>query len=127
MHPRGEEIISKYAGRDATAAYKPIHPNNPLEKCLGSANITAEQQLENEEFLHKKTEESIRAAEAQTRKPSPHLVTTVTEDTLRRSVHHKAPRIRPRGCYKGGCWIGPIVQGKRLLLFSGRLSYRRVP
>ena len=40
-HPGGSAIILRYAGRDATEAYEPIHPpmaltdNLPKEKCLG--------------------------------------------------------------------------------------------
>ena len=74
-HPGGGQIILKYAGRDATAAYKPIHPDDALEKnlpkvkCLGLVSVAAKQQLQNEESLRKKTKDEIRVAEAQARKP----------------------------------------------------------
>ncbi|KAF2771525.1 hypothetical protein EJ03DRAFT_388274 [Teratosphaeria nubilosa] len=34
-HPGGPKIILKYAGRDATEEYKPIHPPDTLDKFLG--------------------------------------------------------------------------------------------
>lgn len=45
-HPGGAGIILRYAGRDATAEYEPVHPpgtieeNLPKEKCLGKVDMT---------------------------------------------------------------------------------------
>lgn len=45
-HPGGSKIILKYAGKDATEAYEPIHPpdaittNLPVQKHLGAIDIT---------------------------------------------------------------------------------------
>ncbi|KAJ7935161.1 glyoxylate dehydrogenase [Mycena leptocephala] len=57
-HPGGSRIILRYAGKDATAAYEPIHPpdvissNLPPEKHIGiaepSANIVDKPQTEEE-------------------------------------------------------------------------------
>ena len=33
-HPGGANIILKYAGRDATEAFEPVHPSDTLEKHL---------------------------------------------------------------------------------------------
>jgi L-lactate dehydrogenase (cytochrome) len=33
-HPGGAGIILEYGGRDATAAFEPIHPSNTLENHL---------------------------------------------------------------------------------------------
>jgi len=88
-HPGGKQIILKYAGHDATAAYKPIHPddalekNLPKEKCLGSVNVTARQQLESEESLRKKTKDEIRVTEAQARKPPLRRVLTLQDMEVR--------------------------------------------
>ena len=74
-HPGGKQIILNYAGRDATAAYSPIHPDDALDKnlpkvrCLGPVSVGAEKQLRKEESLRKKTKDEIRVAEAQARKP----------------------------------------------------------
>ncbi|KJA28895.1 hypothetical protein HYPSUDRAFT_61731 [Hypholoma sublateritium FD-334 SS-4] len=44
-HPGGSKIILKYAGKDATEAYEPIHPpdaiqnNLPIEKHIGAVDI----------------------------------------------------------------------------------------
>lgn len=79
----------KYAGRDATAAYKPIHPddalekNLPKEKCLGSVDVTAKQQLENDGSLRKKTKDEIRVAEAQARKPPLKRILTLQDMEVR--------------------------------------------
>jgi L-lactate dehydrogenase (cytochrome) len=45
-HPGGSKIILKYAGKDATEAYEPIHPpdaittNLPIEKHIGDVDIS---------------------------------------------------------------------------------------
>lgn len=36
-HPGGAAIILKYAGKDATRAYEPIHPSDALEKHLDAS------------------------------------------------------------------------------------------
>jgi len=33
-HPGGSSIVLKYAGRDATEAFEPVHPTDTLEKHL---------------------------------------------------------------------------------------------
>lgn len=35
QHPGGSSIILKYAGKDATAVYAPIHPPDAIDKALG--------------------------------------------------------------------------------------------
>lgn len=51
-HPGGAKIILKYAGKDATAEYDPIHPpdaiekNLPPEKQLGSVNMDTVEKVE---------------------------------------------------------------------------------
>jgi len=102
-HPGGGRIILKYAGRDATAAYKPIHPDDALEKnlpkerCLGPVNNAAKQQLQSEESVRKKTKDEIRVAEAQARKPPlKHILTLQDmEVCLPQSLSHSHPTMRP--------------------------------
>ncbi|EMD41756.1 hypothetical protein CERSUDRAFT_41345 [Gelatoporia subvermispora B] len=73
-HPGGAQIILKYAGRDATAAYEPIHPpdaldkNLPPEKHLGDLDTAAVQQITKEKASRKKTKDEIRMEEAQAKK-----------------------------------------------------------
>ncbi|KAI0317183.1 FMN-dependent dehydrogenase-domain-containing protein [Amylostereum chailletii] len=51
-HPGGSKIILKYAGKDATREYEPIHPPNaisdnlPPEKCLGPADMGTVEKVE---------------------------------------------------------------------------------
>ncbi|KAI0691914.1 FMN-dependent dehydrogenase-domain-containing protein [Cytidiella melzeri] len=51
-HPGGSKIILKYAGKDATAEYEPIHPpdaiekNLPPEKQLGSVDLSTVKKVE---------------------------------------------------------------------------------
>ncbi|TFK74629.1 cytochrome b2 [Pluteus cervinus] len=51
-HPGGSKIILKYAGKDATKEYEPIHPpdaittNLPLEKHLGSVDLKTVEKVE---------------------------------------------------------------------------------
>lgn len=88
-HPGGKQIILKYAGHDATAAYKPIHPDDALEKNmpkvrpLGPVDAVAKQQLQSEESLRKKTKDEIRVAEAQARKPPLKRILTLQDMEVR--------------------------------------------
>ena len=90
-HPGGERIILDYAGRDATVAYRPIHPDDALDKnlpkvkCLGSVSVGAEEQLWREESLRKKTKDEIRVAEAQARKPPLKRILTLQDMEVRLS------------------------------------------
>lgn len=74
-HPGGAKIILKYAGKDATSAYVPIHPpdalekNLPLEKHLGALDATSAQELDNVRASKKKTQDEIRIEREQAKKP----------------------------------------------------------
>ncbi|THH26596.1 hypothetical protein EUX98_g7598 [Antrodiella citrinella] len=75
-HPGGAKIILKYAGRDATSAYEPIHPpdaldkNLPAEKHLGDLDNDSVVQLEISRGNRQKTAEDERMELAQAKKPS---------------------------------------------------------
>jgi L-lactate dehydrogenase (cytochrome) len=75
VHPGGQQIILKYAGRDATAAYDPIHPpdaldrNLPIDKHLGSLDNNAVSALNNEKVAKQKTKDEIRVENAHRVKP----------------------------------------------------------
>ncbi|CCL99735.1 uncharacterized protein FIBRA_01757 [Fibroporia radiculosa] len=74
-HPGGAKIILKYAGRDATAAYEPIHPpdtldkNLPTSKHLGDLDSSGASALQKEQESRKKTRDEVRVEQAQARKP----------------------------------------------------------
>ena len=74
-HPGGSKIILKYAGKDATSAYVPIHPpdaldkNLPPEKHLGELNNAAASAVREAEQNRKKTKDELRVEAAQKAKP----------------------------------------------------------
>ncbi|PWN42473.1 putative CYB2-L-lactate dehydrogenase [Ceraceosorus guamensis] len=59
-HPGGKKIILKYAGKDATEEYDPIHPpgtleeNLPKEKCLGKVDMSTVKKEEKKESAEDK-------------------------------------------------------------------------
>ncbi|CCM00903.1 uncharacterized protein FIBRA_02949 [Fibroporia radiculosa] len=73
-HPGGDKIILKYAGRDATAAYEPIHPKDaldkhlPPEKHLGPLDSAGTDVLKEEQAARRKTQDEIRVEQARARK-----------------------------------------------------------
>ncbi|KAI0318489.1 FMN-dependent dehydrogenase-domain-containing protein [Amylostereum chailletii] len=74
-HPGGQKVILQYAGRDATAAYEPIHPpgtlekNLPPQKCLGDLALDAKEAISRVNAEKKKTVDEARVERAQKRKP----------------------------------------------------------
>ncbi|KAI5121350.1 hypothetical protein M0805_000658 [Coniferiporia weirii] len=74
-HPGGAKIILKYAGKDATAAYEPIHPpdalekNLPPEKHLGPIDASAAQAIKKADAEKKKTQDELRVEKAEKEKP----------------------------------------------------------
>ncbi|GJE85999.1 FMN-dependent alpha-hydroxy acid dehydrogenase family protein [Phanerochaete sordida] len=74
-HPGGAKIILKYAGKDATDAFEPIHPpdaldkNLPPEKHLGDLESSAAQDLDNARLNRKKTADEVRIEREQAKKP----------------------------------------------------------
>jgi L-lactate dehydrogenase (cytochrome) len=69
-HPGGAKIILKYAGRDATAAYEPIHARDAIEKNLdpskhlGPVTAAAQESLVQSQASQIKTEDEIRIEKA---------------------------------------------------------------
>lgn len=74
-HPGGSKIILKYAGRDATDAYEPIHPPDalerylPKEKHLGSIESAAADKLQAQRDSREKTEDELRIEREHAAKP----------------------------------------------------------
>lgn len=75
LHPGGKQIILKYAGKDATEVYKPIHPEDALEKNLakdkhlGSVDASAAGEIQRANANRKKTQDEIRIERAKLSKP----------------------------------------------------------
>ncbi|KAH8109771.1 FMN-dependent dehydrogenase-domain-containing protein [Phellopilus nigrolimitatus] len=97
-HPGGAKIILKYAGKDATAAYEPIHPpdalekNLPPQKHLGTLDAGAAQAIEQANAEKKKTQDELRVEKAQKEKPPLSRVLNVREmeEVARKVLSYKA-------------------------------------
>ncbi|KAK7036529.1 hypothetical protein VNI00_011726 [Paramarasmius palmivorus] len=74
-HPGGATIILKYAGRDATRAYEPIHPKDALQKHLpsskhlGPLHADAVKTLAEADMNRKKTKDELRVEQARKQRP----------------------------------------------------------
>lgn len=97
-HPGGSKIILKYAGRDATSAYEPIHPpdaldkNLPKEKHLGDLDTASAQQVAQASENKPKTKDELRIEQAQREKPPLSRVLSLLEmeDVARKVLSYKA-------------------------------------
>ncbi|KAJ7727840.1 FMN-dependent dehydrogenase-domain-containing protein [Mycena maculata] len=97
-HPGGAKIILKYAGRDATSAYEPIHPpdalekNLPSSKHLGPLSATATQSVADDQQNRKKTKDEVRVEEALLQRPPLGRILSLAdmEAVARKVLSHKA-------------------------------------
>ncbi|KAJ7446514.1 FMN-dependent dehydrogenase-domain-containing protein [Mycena galericulata] len=97
-HPGGAKIILKYAGRDATDAYEPIHPpdalekNLPSSKHLGPLSVKAAQSVANDQLNRKKTKDEVRVQDALLQRPPlGHILSLADmEEVARKVLSHKA-------------------------------------
>lgn len=88
----------QYAGRDATAAYEPIHPPDALEKNLapekhlGSLTHDAQSTIAEQNKNKKKTLDEERVEKAQSEKPSINRILSLRdiEKVARNVLSHKA-------------------------------------
>ncbi|TFY62168.1 hypothetical protein EVJ58_g4049 [Rhodofomes roseus] len=96
-HPGGSKIILKYAGRDATKAYEPIHPRDaldkylPREKHLGPLDSGDAKQLQEELAAQPKTQDEIRVEKARARKRPINQILSLQdiEDVAREVLSYK--------------------------------------
>ncbi|KAJ7706039.1 FMN-dependent dehydrogenase-domain-containing protein [Mycena rosella] len=97
-HPGGAKIILKYAGRDATSAYEPIHPPDALEKNLppskhlGPLSDIAAKFVAHEQENRKKTKDEARVEKAQLERPPLGRILSLAdmEAVARKVLSHKA-------------------------------------
>jgi L-lactate dehydrogenase (cytochrome) len=74
-HPGGAQIILKYAGKDATAVYEPIHPSDALVKHLspsqhlGELDVDAARALQKNRDARGMTKDEERVQKAEKEKP----------------------------------------------------------
>ncbi|KAI8995498.1 FMN-dependent dehydrogenase-domain-containing protein [Trametes punicea] len=97
-HPGGAKIILKYAGKDATSAYEPIHPpdaldkNLPPEKHLGVLDSASANAVKEAEKNRPKTKDELRVEAALAARPplSRMLSLRDIEDVARQVLSYKA-------------------------------------
>ncbi|CDO72371.1 hypothetical protein BN946_scf184977.g70 [Trametes cinnabarina] len=97
-HPGGAKIILKYAGKDATSAYEPIHPPDaldkhlPPEKHLGVLDTASASAIKEAAQNRPKTKDELRVEAAQASKPplSRMLSLRDIEDVARQVLSYKA-------------------------------------
>ncbi|KAJ4486303.1 FMN-dependent dehydrogenase-domain-containing protein [Lentinula aciculospora] len=97
-HPGGSNIILKYAGRDATNAYEPIHPSDALEKNLspsqhlGLLDIDAVNALTEAEASKKKTKDELRVEQAMKNRPPLNRIINLAdiEDVAKQVLSYRA-------------------------------------
>ncbi|KAI9832700.1 MAG: hypothetical protein M1826_001257 [Phylliscum demangeonii] len=70
-HPGGAQIILKYAGRDATAAFEPIHPPDTLDKYLERSKHLGEVDMSTVEEQPKDTDPDEEARQERIRHQPP--------------------------------------------------------
>ncbi|KAJ7619164.1 FMN-dependent dehydrogenase-domain-containing protein [Mycena polygramma] len=97
-HPGGAKIILKYAGRDATSAFEPIHPpdalekNLPSSKHLGPLSQSAVQSVARDQANRKKTKDELRVEQALSQRPPIGRILSLTdmEEVARNVLSYKA-------------------------------------
>ncbi|KAG7099346.1 hypothetical protein E1B28_001202 [Marasmius oreades] len=97
-HPGGSAIILKYAGRDATLAYEPIHPKNALDKHLspskhlGPVDVDSAKVLTEAKQQRKRTKDELRVEEAIKLRPPLQRILSLAdmENVARHVLSHKA-------------------------------------
>ncbi|KAF5377509.1 hypothetical protein D9615_005284 [Tricholomella constricta] len=97
-HPGGSGIILKYAGRDATRAYEPIHPldaldkNLPASKHLGPLDSDATSLVAQAQQNRKKTKDELRVEDALKQRPPLRRILSLAdmEAVARQVLSHKA-------------------------------------
>ncbi|TFK41027.1 FMN-dependent dehydrogenase-domain-containing protein [Crucibulum laeve] len=97
-HPGGAHIILKYAGRDATLAYEPIHPPDALKKYipsskhLGPLESHAAETINQANELREKTKDELRVEEAYKSRPPLSRILSLAdmESVARQVLSHKA-------------------------------------
>ncbi|KAF7303314.1 hypothetical protein MKEN_01295500 [Mycena kentingensis (nom. inval.)] len=97
-HPGGASIILKYAGRDATLAYEPIHPPDalkkhlPASKHLGPLTASAAKSVVDDQKNRNKTKDETRVEAALAQRPPLSRMLSVAdlEAVARKVLSHKA-------------------------------------
>ncbi|KJA29265.1 hypothetical protein HYPSUDRAFT_32665 [Hypholoma sublateritium FD-334 SS-4] len=97
-HPGGPEIILKYAGRDATSVYEPIHPpdaldkNIPQSKHLGKLEASSANLLRIEKENLRQSRDELRVEQARKQMPPLDRILSLRdmENVAKHILSHKA-------------------------------------
>ena len=88
----------KYAGRDATAVFKPIHPDDTLEKNLakekhlGIVDADAAREIQRVNANRKRTKDELRVERARQMKPPLGRILTLQDMEVRIGNRRPTPR-----------------------------------
>ncbi|KAL5482343.1 hypothetical protein ACEPAI_8937 [Sanghuangporus weigelae] len=127
-HPGGAKIILKYAGKDATEAYEPIHPpdaltkNLPPSKHLGALDTSSANALDKAKKERKKSQDEIRVEKAMNERPPLSRVLNVREmeDVAKKILTYKA------WCYYASAGDDEITHKENIRAFSRFFFHPRV-
>lgn len=123
-HPGGAQIILKYAGKDATGVYDPIHPpdalekNLPMEKHLGPLNDDAAGALALAQESRPKTKDELRVEAALKQRLPLHRILSLADMEVRRCPPHDDSPFDV--IFLGRSKESLVTQGVVLLQFSKR-------
>jgi hypothetical protein len=133
-HPGGANVILRYGGKDATAAYVPIHPSDALdknlapEKHLGTLDSESINRLKESEKNKVQTKDELRVEEALKAKPPLQRIVNVEDMEVRyldilsccTLITAICRKLRRRSCHIGP-WL-TILQPETTLSVSMRFS-----
>ncbi|KIK69028.1 hypothetical protein GYMLUDRAFT_35069 [Collybiopsis luxurians FD-317 M1] len=95
-HPGGPDVILRYAGRDATSAYEPIHPADAIERTLSSSqrlgplNSSDIQNLKIQEEQRARTKDESRIEQGRKHRPPLNRILSLDdlEDVAQKVLPH---------------------------------------
>lgn len=124
-HPGGSSIILKYAGKDATAVYEPIHPPDALNKNLsqqqhlGELDTSAAEEVAREAASRAKTKDELRVERAQREKPPLSRILDLEQMEVRKFINLLFELFSWRNKLESSK-RRPLIQSPRVLLLCVR-------
>ncbi|KAF9044844.1 hypothetical protein BDZ89DRAFT_1008363 [Hymenopellis radicata] len=119
-HPGGGNIILKYAGKDASLAYEPIHPpdalakNLPPSKHLGPVDAASAQQMQTARDNRVKTKDELRVEQAMKERPPLNRLLSIADIE---NVAHKTLSFKALAYYSSAADDG-IANKENMRAFS---------
>ncbi|KAJ4473042.1 FMN-dependent dehydrogenase-domain-containing protein, partial [Lentinula aciculospora] len=95
-HPGGPSILLKYAGRDATSAYEPIHSRDAIQKnlspsqCLGPMTAIMDPAVKKDPLPVEQTQDEMRVEQAMKQRPPLNRILNLAdiEDVAKKVLPH---------------------------------------